>query len=121
LYNSLFVQTLHLQLRIFFFVLLKSLTWIEWSRIPRKNPKVKTVISAKRFFVMFQPSRLRPCATRIFESRWAGVDITLFVTIKMFSRLMNATKYGTAYTYHKECKKLVDLGEMSNCIKKFKS
>lgn len=46
------------------------------STIPRKKPNVRMVISVKRFMVMFQPSLERPDATRIFTSRWAGVDTT---------------------------------------------
>ena len=37
---------------------------IELSTIPRKKPKVSRVIWENRFFVMFQPSLDRPCATR---------------------------------------------------------
>ena len=41
------------------------------------------------------PSRLSPCAIRIFTSKWVGVKITLWVITRIFSRLIKATRQGT--------------------------
>ena len=84
-----------------------------------KKPRVRMVISANRFLVMFQPSRLKPgakwinsgrnkvfisgplppCATLILKSRCAWVLTTLLVMTMTFSKLMKVTKYGTTHMF----------------------
>ena len=65
------------------------------SRIPRKKPRVRTVISEKRFLVMFQPSWDSPWAILTLTSRCWGEDTMDLVTTSMFSSPSAARKKGT--------------------------
>lgn len=51
--------------------------------------------SARRFFVIKIPSRLNAWATRTLESK-CGLATTDLVSTSIFSKLIQATKYGNS-------------------------